>query len=119
MTKQTKSVKIGDFCRDLIREGTHTNPEIVALAEKEYPNSAVSGKHVSWYVWKMKKSGELAPDFKLPGKVKKAEAPAKTSPKKAAPKKKAAPVTPAAKKKAAIKKKAAPRKVAPKKKAAA
>lgn len=113
-----KPPKIGDYVRELIKEGKYNSEEIIQRVLKLAPNSAIDSKHIAWYCWKMKKDGELSLDFKLPRATKVTKPAAKQEPAEATPattSQKAPPL----KKKAAVKKKiAARRKTATRKKPA-
>jgi hypothetical protein len=60
------TLKIGDFTRDLIMKGGKTSEQIIEEVKKQFPKSAVSPKHISWYLWDMKRK-----EIKHPPLVKK------------------------------------------------
>ena len=58
-----KSLKIGDFARQLLLEGGRTSDEVIAAVAKQFPKSKCDKKAVSWYAWKMRKDGIDVPEL--------------------------------------------------------
>ena len=50
----TKSMKIGDFCREKLLEGK-TQKQVVKLANKRKNGKKVNLKHTAWYIWDLRK----------------------------------------------------------------
>lgn len=56
---KAKSQGIGAFCMDLIKAGKN-NAEVLAAAQKQFPNAKTSASSVAWYRNKLKSDGEIA-----------------------------------------------------------
>ncbi len=62
--KKSKSPGIGSFCKGLIMSGKYSRDEIIAKSKKQFPDSAVNSKHISYYVWALKKDDKKVPALK-------------------------------------------------------
>lgn len=49
-----KTVKIGDFCRELMLDGVSPK-EVIKRANKRKNGKNVNAKHIAWYAWDMRK----------------------------------------------------------------
>ncbi len=63
-TGSKKTMKIGDYAKQLLLEGGRTSDEVIKEVAKKFPKSKCDKKAVSWYRWKMQKDGIEVP--KLP-----------------------------------------------------
>lgn len=72
-----KGAGIGDAIREALKAGK-TNPEILEIVKKKFPDASTSLASVNWYRGKMRAAGEKVPsgrELKGPAKPKTAAAP--------------------------------------------
>lgn len=63
VSKKVKTEGIGSYCKALIMSGKYSRDEILKMSKKKYKDSAVNSKHLSYYVWSIKKDGKTPPPF--------------------------------------------------------
>ena len=69
VSKKTSTVKkskggVGSYCKKLIMSGKYSRDDIIEKCQKKYSDSAVNSKHISYYVWALKKDDQKVPAFK-------------------------------------------------------
>lgn len=71
---RVQEVNVGKFCRALLRVVVKKNDEgfpvglryadMVEIAKKHFPDSAVNKRHFSWYATTMRATGEVIPVYR-------------------------------------------------------